>query len=86
MYKLTSFIRTVASELFCSVPTSSGLRGCTGLHSPTNFIIFCFLNAISTLYAFDYADSESEFQFTLSRHNLIIFDCKYCKNAKYTVY
>ena len=36
----------------------------------------------STLYAFDYADSESEFQFTLSRYNLIIFDCKYCKNAK----
>ena len=32
-----------------------------------------------TLYAFDYADSESEFQFTLLRHNLITFDCKYCK-------
>ena len=36
----------------------------------------------STFYAFDYVDSESESHFTLSRHNLIIFDCKYCKNAK----
>ena len=36
----------------------------------------------STLYTFDYVDSESEYQFKLSCHNLIIFDCKYCKNAK----
>ena len=37
----------------------------------------------STLYAFDYANSESEFQFTLSRHNLIIFDCKIARMLKY---
>ena len=36
----------------------------------------------STLHAFDYADFESDYQFTLSRHYLIIFECKYCKNAK----
>ena len=36
----------------------------------------------STLYAFEYPDSKSEFQFAVSRHNLIIFDCTHCKNAK----
>ena len=36
----------------------------------------------STLFAFDYANSESQSEFTLSRYNLIIFDCKYCKSAK----
>ena len=37
----------------------------------------------SKLYAFDYTDSELEFQFTQSHHNLIIFDCNIAKMLKY---